>query len=388
MKSMKLAFVTQFPIDINRPLGGVEAVSVNLVRSLSAYADLDIQVVTLCATVTQATQESWGRVTIHRLPKPRGSELINAITKSKTLIADYVQKLQPDLIHAHDTYGIMVKDLTIAKVFTVHGFIYGDTLLANGRFKWLRSKLWEYIEKGSWAKQPNIISISPYVREKVSSVSSAIVYDIDNPISDQFFSLERNEKPGTIFTSAIICPRKNTLQLVKAVGLLIADGYDVQLRIAGSVGDEQYAQEMQQWIIAENLGQHVHLLGRISSQEVMKELSSASIYALTSLEENSPMGIEEAMAAGVPVVTSNRCGMPYMVKNGETGYLINPFDEKNIADKLRKILDSNELKLAMEEKSKMLARDLYHSENVARRTYAVYRELKTNSIIVPELTME
>ncbi|ABM02315.1 glycosyl transferase, group 1 [Psychromonas ingrahamii 37] len=379
MKPIKLAFVTQFPIDINRPLGGVEAVSVNLLRSLSAYAELDIQVVTLCPNITQVTQESWERVTVHRLPKPRGSELINAITKSKALVADYVRKLQPDLIHAHDTYGIMVNDLAIPKVFTVHGFIYGDTLFANGRFKWLRSKLWEYIEKRSWAKQPNIISISPYVRENVSSVTSANIYDIDNPISDKFFVLERNEKVGTIFTSAVICPRKNSLLLVKAVGLLVAAGYNVQLRIAGSVGDERYAQEQQRWILENNLEKHVHLLGRISTEDVMKELSSASIYALTSLEENSPMGIEEAMAVGVPVVTSNRCGMPYMVKHSETGYLVNPFDENNIADKFKKILGNSELQLAMSIKSKALALDLYHSDNVARRTYAVYRELQSNA---------
>ena len=375
MELIKLAFVTQFPLDVNCPLGGVEAVSVNLVRSLSAYADLDIHVVTLCSGLSQITQENWECVTVHRLPKPSGSELVNAITKSKKLISNYVNKLHPDLIHAHDTYGIMVQDLDIAKVFTVHGFIYGDTLLGNGRFKWIRSKLWEYIEKKSWSKQPNIISISPYVRERVSPVSSAIIYDIDNPISAQFFSVDRNEIPYTIFTSAVICSRKNSLRLIKAVGLLIADGYDVQLRIAGSVSDEQYAQAQQSWINNHNLENHIQFLGRISTQEVLQELSTASIYALTSLEENSPMGIEEAMAVGVPVVTSNRCGMPYMVKNGETGYLINPFDEKDIAEKLKKILDSSDLKLAMERKSKLLAADLYLSDNVARRTYAVYQEL-------------
>jgi glycosyltransferase involved in cell wall biosynthesis len=380
MKRIKLAFVTQFPVDSNRPLGGVEAVSVNLVRSLSAYSDLHIDVVTLCTSITEEVIENWGKVKIHRLPKPAGSELVNAIGKSKTRIEDYIKHLEPDLIHAHDTYGIMVNDLAIPKVFTVHGFIYGDTLLANGRFKWIRSKVWEFIEKRSWTKQQHIISISPYVRENVSSVSPAIIYDIDNPISDKFFAIERNENVGTIFTSAVICPRKNSLQLVKAVGLLVAAGYNIQLRIAGSVGDEEYAQEQQQWILNNNLDKHVHLLGRISTQEVMNELSLASIYALTSLEENSPMGIEEAMAVGVPVVTSNRCGMPYMVKNGETGYLVNPFDEKNIADKLKKIIDSDELKLAMKKKSKALALDLYHSDNVARRTHAVYRDILTGAL--------
>ena len=41
---------------------------------------------------------------------------------------------------------------------------------------------------------------------------------------------------------------------------------------------------------------------------------------LTSLEENSPMGIEEAMAARVPVVASNRCRIPYMVCDEESGF--------------------------------------------------------------------
>lgn len=374
-KNIKLAFVTQFPIDANRPLGGVEAVSVNLVDSLSKYSELQIDVVTLCSTVENIVVEACGNVKIHRLPKPIGSELLNAIGKSKKLIEDYIKQLQPDLIHAHDTYGIMVKDIDITKAFTVHGFIYGDTLLSSGKFKWLRSKVWEKIEKGSWAKQPNIISISPYVRERVSSVSNAIIYDIDNPISDAFFQLSRDENDGRIFTSAVISPRKNTLQLVKAVKLLVDDNINVELHIAGSVGDQLYMQKMMDFIQQHQLDKYVKILGRISTQEVMQELAQSSIYALASLEENSPMGIEEAMAVGIPVVTSNRCGMPYMVKNGETGYLINPFDEQDIANKFKRILSNRELKEAMSKKSIELALDLYHSESVARRTYAVYQEL-------------
>ncbi|WP_028862317.1 glycosyltransferase family 4 protein [Psychromonas aquimarina] len=375
MKKIKLAFVTQFPADTNLPLGGVEAVSLNLVRSLAAYPELDIQVITLCAGAAETSLESWNNTTIHRLPKPKGSELLNALSKSKVLISNYLLKLKPDIIHAHDTYGIMVNSLSIPKVFTVHGFIYGDTLFSNGSFKWLRSKLWEHFEKSSWAKLPNIISISPYVRERVSLFSPAAIYDIDNPISDHFFTLERKEKKGVIFTSAVICPRKNTLILVKAVAILVKAGYDVELRVAGSVSDERYAQEMSEWIAEHDLVKHIKLLGRISTQRVMEELQAAAVYALASFEENSPMGIEEAMAAGIPVVTSNRCGMPYMVRNNETGYLINPFDENNIADKFRRILDDDNLRLAMGEKAKELALDLYHSENVARRTYAVYRDL-------------
>ena len=378
MQSIKLAFVTQFPIDINRPLGGVEAVSVNLVRALAKSPELDIHVVTLCPDTKQNSVERYEQVTVHRLAKPPGSELFNAINKSKRLVVQYVTALGVDLIHAHDTYGIMVKDVPIAKIFTVHGFIYSDTLLANGRFKRLRAKLWEFVEKGCWARQPYVIAISPYVRERLSAVSNATIYDIDNPISNSFFQLSRNEQIGTIFTSAVICPRKNTLQLVKATGLLVAIGMDVRLRIAGSITDDAYAQELAAYISEHHLEKHITLLGRISTQEVQDELSRASVYALVSLEENSPMGIEEAMAAGVPVVTSNRCGMPYMVKHGETGYLVNPFNEKDIASKLKLILASKARKDSMSKKAKIQALDLYHADSVARRTLAVYQDILIN----------
>ncbi|WP_298941160.1 glycosyltransferase family 4 protein [uncultured Psychromonas sp.] len=373
--SIKLAFVTQFPIDVNRPHGGVEAVSVNLISSLSQYAEFDIHVLTLCPDTEKTTIECNDNVTIHRIPKPSGSELKNAIGVSKKVIESTIKSLKPDLIHAHDTYGIMVKDISVPKVFTVHGFIYGDTLLANGKFKVLRSKVWEFIEKSSWAKQPNIISISPYVRERLSGITQANIFDIDNPISDAFFKLVREEVASTIFTSAVIAPRKNVIQLVNAVALMVKKGIKVELRIAGGIVDQEYANKLKDIIEVNHLQKNVTLLGRITTTEVQAELCNASIYALASLEENSPMGIEEAMAVGVPVVTSNRCGMPYMVKNGETGFLINPFDAQDIANKCERILTNPDLSKKMHDKAKKLALDLYHSERVAERTVAVYKEI-------------
>lgn len=373
--SIKLAFVTQFPIDVNRPHGGVEAVSVNLISSLSQYVEFDIHVLTLCPDTEKTTIECNDNVTIHRIPKPSGSELKNAIGVSKKLIESTIKSLKPDLIHAHDTYGIMVKDISVPKVFTIHGFIYGDTLLANGKFKILRSKMWEHVEKSSWAKQPNIISISPYVRERLSGITQANIFDIDNPISDAFFKLTRQEIEGTIFTSAVITPRKNVIQLVNAVALMVKKGIKVELRIAGGIVDQEYANKLKGIIEVNHLQKNVTLLGRITTTEVQAELCNASIYALASLEENSPMGIEEAMAVGVPVVTSNRCGMPYMVKNGETGFLINPFDAQDIANKCERILTNPDLSKKMHDKAKKLALDLYHSERVAERTVAVYKEI-------------
>ena len=104
---------------------------------------------------------------------------------------------------------------------------------------------------------------------------------------------------------------------------------------------------------------------------------AASRFALVSLEENSPMGIEEAMAAGIPVVTSNRCGMPYMVRDEESGFLVNPSDPGDIADRLEELLQDDRRRHAMGARGREIALDRFHPTKVATRTRQVYgRALK------------
>ena len=65
---MKIAFVTAFPEEPTRPNGGVESVSVNLVRALAQLDDLDVHVVTTARTNLSFQKTVWARATIHRLP--------------------------------------------------------------------------------------------------------------------------------------------------------------------------------------------------------------------------------------------------------------------------------------------------------------------------------
>ncbi len=375
---MKVAIVTHFPHDPDAPHGGVEAVCVNLARWLGTFDDLDIHVVTMDRTVEAVSVSYRGRVAIHRLPGIKGHVLTAAIGKGKQKISRYLTALAPDVVHAHDTYGLMVKGLPIPRVFTVHGFIYGDTLVSGERFAWLRSRIWRWVETSGWADQPHIISISPYVRERLTGIATGVMHDIDNPISERFFEIARNERKGVIFSAAVISPRKNTLTLIDAFAKLISEGIDAELRLAGSVVEPRYGRLVEERIRTHRLQNRVIMLGRISTDQVMKELSAASIFALVSLEENSPMGIEEAMAARVPVITSNRCGMPYMVCHGETGFLVNPNDPEDISRRMKQLLEDDILRGEMGEKSHLIAQDRFHPAAVATRTREVYYEAVRN----------
>jgi len=79
------------------------------------------------------------------------------------------------------------------------------------------------------------------------------------------------------------------------------------------------------------------------------------------------------MAAGVPVITSNRCGMPYMVEDNKSGFLIEPADEPQIAERLTRLLGNAELRRSMAARSLEIAKERFHPAAVARKTMRVYQ---------------
>ena len=369
---LRVAILTSFPRDAGAPVGGVESVSVNLVRALAKLKDLEIHVITTGRDCETETGESWEGTTIRRLPWAGGTTLVHATGPGRRQMRECLMRLKPDVIHAHDTYGLMVKGISIPRVLTIHGFIHRDTLLSGQKLARVRSWIWRHVETRGWADQPHIISISPYVRERLADIAEGGIHDIDNPITESFLDIKRVELKGNIFCCALICRLKNTLTLIDAVARLVSRGLDVKLRLAGSIRNADYGRQVEERIRKLKLETCVNLLGRINAEQVRSELAAASVFALVSLEENSPMGIEEAMAAGVPVVTSNRCGMPYMVRDGESGYLVDPNDPEDIAWRLEQLLGDENLRTAMGAKSREIAKDRFHPAAVARRTRDVY----------------
>lgn len=370
---LKIAILSRYPQDPGSPRGGVESVTVVLAEALAQLGDLDVHVVTPTAGQRAVLVEQQRGATIHRLSADRWPLLAEMLGgPALRRFARYIRELGPNVLHTHEPFGRALTALGFPTVSTVHGFESENIRSAGKRGAWLRAGCWEALERRGWQRQRHIISIAPYVREKLAPHTRATIYDIANPIEERFFHIPRKVDPGRILCVGWVSERKNTHGSVESFARVARKFPLARLVIAGTARDASYKRKVENAIARHSLQSQVEMTGHLNREGLIQQLGRASIFLLPSLQENAPMAIEEAMAAGVPIVTSNRCGMPHMVQEGRSGFLIEPQDHAQIADRLDRLLASPDLCKQMGEAARSWAMQHYHPRQIANQTREVY----------------
>jgi glycosyltransferase involved in cell wall biosynthesis len=118
---------------------------------------------------------------------------------------------------------------------------------------------------------------------------------------------------------------------------------DATLRMAG---DGDMKQELQAAIAQQQI-RGVTLLGHISGQELIREYDEASIFINTTNYDNQPRSILEAMACGLPVVSTDVGGIPYMLEPGRHAVLVPPSDADAMTTAILGFIRSPSAALAM-----------------------------------------
>ncbi len=157
-------------------------------------------------------------------------------------------------------------------------------------------------------------------------------------------------------------PRKNTITLLRAHRRLLARIPEARLRI---VGDGPAMPLLRRTAKELGLKDRVTFMGALSTHaEVRRQYSSAHAFCMPSLQEGFGIVYLEAMAAGLPVVTSHR-GAPTQVL-GDAGLLVDPLDAEEMARTLARLLQDPGLRRRLTEKGRRRVRRFDH-RRVARR---------------------
>ena len=107
-----------------------------------------------------------------------------------------------------------------------------------------------------------------------------------------------------------------------------------------------------------------------------------NITALSSLHEGIPNVLLESMACGVPVVATNICDNKYIIKNGETGFLIDVGDERTMAERMKTLLIDTQLRQEMGQKARNWMIKEFSVKRLAEKMEAVYTELLNKKQII------
>jgi hypothetical protein len=110
-----------------------------------------------------------------------------------------------------------------------------------------------------------------------------------------------------------------------------------------------------------------NVLGRINLEEVKACYNQASVFCLPSLLEPFGVAFLEAMAHKLPVVATNIGAIPDFIHEGKNGYLVNPNDDRRLADSLIRLLGSEGKCMAFGEYGSRLWRERYTWEKTGRR---------------------
>jgi glycosyltransferase involved in cell wall biosynthesis len=176
--------------------------------------------------------------------------------------------------------------------------------------------------------------------------------------------------PGYLLSLGTREPNKNRGAIIRALSLLVSQGRDLELAVVGGGGWRTEAERA----AIEGLGltSRIHYTGYVEQEDLPALYSAASAFLFPSLHEGFGLAALEALACGVPVVTSNTSSLPEVV--GDAALLINPADIHALAAATARILDDPGLAARLREAGPKRAAP-FTWDACAEKTVAVYREL-------------
>lgn len=250
-----------------------------------------------------------------------------------------------DIVHIHGDFieayfgGKLSRKLNIPTVITIHAGL-------NQRL--LKPKNAGYLKNIS-----KIICVSEEIagdlgkigvpKEKITVISSGIYLIEFNSADESKISELRNKYGKPILISVgVLRISKGHKYLIEAYKQLKPKYVSLSLIIIGSGPEEKKLK-----YAAENLS-GIYFLGRQNHGKIVEYLKAADIFVLPSIDlpqdrEGMPTSVMEAMAAGLPVVATRVGGVPYLIKDGVNGFLVNPGSAEELTETIVKLIDNPDI---------------------------------------------
>jgi len=184
---------------------------------------------------------------------------------------------------------------------------------------------------------------------------------------------ETNDDAYILSVGRFSDPRKNVELLFEAYHRLRQRRPDApRLVLAGLAGPRESA-----WATAKSLGitDHIDVHVEVPEEKLARLYRNASLFVLSSKEEGLGLVIAEAMASGIPVVSTDCGGPSTLIKEGKTGYLTPVGDPDALADRMQTILENPDHARELGERGRERIESHFSEEAAGEKFLSVYNHL-------------
>ena len=231
----------------------------------------------------------------------------------------------------------------------------------------------EYKKRKTYKKLNLVITPSNFYKKKIdeAGVMDCPVIHIPNFLPEDTVYQSSNVAGEYILYFGRLSREKGIMTLVKAY---VKANVEMPLYIVGTGPKKEEIEEL----VAElGLRDKVQLLGFKQGQE-LKDLVADSRCVILPSEwyENGPYSIMEAMASGKPAIVSNLGGLPEMVQDGVTGFVVPSKNEGELAVAIKKVATMSEMELLnMGNSAVKRAKELFDAEEYCKKIEEIYKNL-------------
>ncbi len=309
-----------------------------------------------------------------------------AYKKLKNIMAEF----KPDIVHTHASKAGALgrraaNSLGIPVVLhTFHGHVF------HSYFGTFKTKIYKSIERRLASKSSGIIAISEIQKKELSQLHNIceeskikvipLGFDLSrfNAAKNEFRESTREEFgiSGNEVAVAIVgrlVPVKNHLLFINALGNLIKD-LTVPLKVF-IVGDGSERSNIEEAV--QSLPKSPLLKIELTSwiQDIAKFNAGMDLICLTSNNEGTPVSLIEAQAANIPVITTDVGGVRDIVLDGETGFIVPKNDVESLSDKMRLLIEDENLRKKMSQNGWTFVEHKFHYTTLVKNMEEYYNSL-------------
>lgn len=329
--------------------------------------------------------EGYAPVTLHVLAKPFrgalcGARLLNLISLYRSARA-LIQEIQPDVIHAHS----MGSYSWLAWAIGHHPYVvspWGTDILVdavrspgNGWLTRRCGRSADLILCDGRHIQDRLVQmgISP---EKIELVPFGTDVNVFSPAIEgqRFASLVPSWGQAPIVVSTrTLTPVHDVATFVQSIPLVLERCPEARFAIVGG-GDERPV--LEKMAMSLGVGEVVHFVGHVKEEELSRWLRGSAVYVSSSLMDAGLAGsTAEAMACGLPVVTTDNADNGEWVREGEGGYLVPNGDAVRMAERVEQLLKSKNLRAGFGQYNRRVIVEKNNTSKEMARVESLYETL-------------